>query len=73
MSGAQERFEMDTLYLKACPKCMGDVVVDNDPYGWFFKCLQCGMLRDLAAEPAAGAPDTMVEVMIEEEMETAYL
>ena len=65
--------EMDTLYLKACPKCMGDVIVDNDPYGWFFKCLQCGLLRDLAPAPAVDVSHEDVEVMAEPELDVAYL
>ena len=64
---------MDTLYLKACPKCRGDVMVDSDPYGSFFKCLQCGLLRDVAPEPVVGASDEKVEVMPVRELEAAYL
>ena len=64
---------MDTLYLKACPKCMGDVIVDNDPYGWFFKCLQCGLLRDLAPAPAVDVSHEEVEVMAEPELDVACI
>ena len=35
------------LYFKSCPKCHGDVHVDEDSYGAYAKCLQCGFSRDL--------------------------
>ena len=64
---------MDALYFKACPKCRGDVIVDNDPYGWFFKCLQCGLLRDVASVPVVDVSHQEVEVMAEPELDVAYL
>jgi len=30
------------LYLKACPRCQGDVQLVNDVDGPFLGCLQCG-------------------------------
>ena len=30
------------LYLKACPRCRGDVKYERDTYGLFLECLQCG-------------------------------
>lgn len=36
------------FFLKACPKCHGDLYLDSDSYGTFIECLQCGLLRDLA-------------------------
>ena len=35
------------LFLKACPKCHGDMYVNRDVYGKFIECLQCGLLRDV--------------------------
>lgn len=32
---------------KACPKCGGDIFVDEDMTGWYEQCLQCGYLHDL--------------------------
>jgi hypothetical protein len=32
------------FYFKACPKCRGDMYLDQDPYGVFAKCLQCGRI-----------------------------
>ena len=52
------------FYLKACPKCRGDLVVEQDFYGSFFRCFQCGLNLDVevrglsqnkeTAEPVAG-------------------
>ena len=30
------------MYLKICPKCMGDVYASRDIYGAFLTCAQCG-------------------------------
>ncbi|MBM4433249.1 MAG: hypothetical protein FJ025_04545 [Chloroflexi bacterium] len=32
---------------KACPRCGGDIYIDNDQYGWFEHCLQCGYMGEL--------------------------
>jgi len=32
---------------KACPKCGGDIFVDDDMNGWYEQCLQCGYTHDL--------------------------
>lgn len=32
---------------KNCPRCQGDVSFEEDEYGWYEWCLQCGYLRDL--------------------------
>jgi ssDNA-binding Zn-finger/Zn-ribbon topoisomerase 1 len=40
------------LRLKSCPRCKGDVLLENDQYGWYEQCLQCGYLRNM---------ETMVE------------
>ena len=34
--------------LKSCPKCGGDIFLENDMIGWYEHCLQCGFNRDLA-------------------------
>ena len=36
------------MFLKACPKCRGDLVLDKDVYGVYVRCLQCGLMRDTA-------------------------
>ncbi len=34
------------LYTKSCPRCTGDVHVNEDSYGVYAKCLQCGFSKD---------------------------
>jgi len=38
--------------LKGCPRCGGDVFVENNSNGWHEQCLQCTYQRDLEIEPA---------------------
>ena len=33
--------------LKSCPKCNGHVMMDQDEYGWYEYCMQCGHMRDV--------------------------
>lgn len=35
---------------KGCPRCGGDVMVDNDLYGTFLKCIQCSRSKHLQTE-----------------------
>jgi len=44
------------VYLKACPKCMGDLAVGRDMYGSYVSCLQCGFMRDLEIAAKSEAP-----------------
>jgi hypothetical protein len=44
------------VWLKACPRCRGDLFLDNDHYGKFKLCVQCGYSRDLVAGIPAGPP-----------------
>ena len=44
------------VYLRACPKCHGDLYDAKDIHGSFLSCLQCGYLRDL------GTPNVTVLV-----------
>ena len=37
------------LRTKSCPRCKGDVFRDEDRYGRFEVCLQCGYLGDVAS------------------------
>ena len=39
------------FWLKGCPRCCGDLYVDQDQYGSFVSCLQCGLNRELASQP----------------------
>ena len=35
------------LQLKACPRCAGDLHSNQDLYGSYVECLQCGYMKDL--------------------------
>ena len=35
------------VYLKSCPKCLGDLTIAQDGYGTFISCLQCGFTKDM--------------------------
>ncbi len=41
-----ERHGNKMLYMKACPRCKGDVHMNRDSFGAYAKCLQCGFNRD---------------------------
>jgi hypothetical protein len=43
------------LYLKACPRCQGDVKYESDVYGKFLECLQCGFLISSHAVESRGS------------------
>ena len=43
------------VYLKSCPKCLGDLTVAQDGYGTFISCLQCGFMKDLEVKGASRA------------------
>ena len=34
------------VYYRACPRCHGDVQVNQDVYGEYKECLQCGYMLD---------------------------
>ena len=48
------------VYLKSCPKCLGDLTVAQDGYGTFISCLQCGFMKDMEVKGASrpAAPST---------------
>ena len=35
------------IWFKGCPRCTGDLFHDNDQYGHFVTCAQCGFSKDL--------------------------
>lgn len=37
------------IYFKGCTKCRWDQYLEEDTYGSFFKCLQCGRIVDVEA------------------------
>ena len=38
------------IKFKACPKCKGDLYLNQDIYGKYLNCLQCGYLKDISSE-----------------------
>lgn len=36
-------------YFKACDKCQGDLVREDDFYGAYFRCMQCGTITEVNA------------------------
>ena len=38
---------ISTLGLESCPRCRGNVMIDEDQYGRYELCIQCGYLCDL--------------------------
>ena len=47
------------FFLKACPKCHGDLYLERDGCGTYIECLQCGLLRDLA-DQEIGMADRLI-------------
>ncbi len=41
------------LRLKECDKCGGDLSLEQDHYGAFWLCLQCGKLWDIESREVA--------------------
>jgi hypothetical protein len=39
---------------KGCPRCQGDLFVDEEVGRSYIKCLQCGYEKELAGAPPAG-------------------
>lgn len=47
------------MFLKGCPKCMGDMLLNKDAYGQYVTCLQCGYMKDVTdgyQRPLVGDP-----------------
>ncbi|MBI2847047.1 MAG: hypothetical protein HYX82_04110 [Chloroflexi bacterium] len=53
--------EWGVMWLKACPKCKGDMFIDHDAYGYFKECLQCGYLVDINIDEEASIRPELVE------------
>jgi hypothetical protein len=34
------------MWLKSCPRCRGDLMLDSDYYGHYVSCIQCGASLD---------------------------
>jgi hypothetical protein len=40
------------MWLRACPRCGGDLVSESDGYGRFVSCIQCGCVLSESQEGA---------------------
>ena len=38
------------FWFKHCPRCTGDLFEDQDQYGPFITCMQCGFTKDVASQ-----------------------
>lgn len=50
------------LYLKACPRCRGDVKYERDVYGRYLECLQCGFLLSSKTEGNTASSEKSTKV-----------
>lgn len=41
--------------LKACPRCLGDLILHRDPGGEYYACLQCGAEVEPRSRAAAAS------------------
>jgi hypothetical protein len=44
------------VWLKACPRCKGDLFLDGDHYGKYKSCIQCGYIKDLIVDEPKTLP-----------------
>jgi hypothetical protein len=51
------------IQLKGCPRCRGDLYLNQDMYGKYLNCLQCGYTRDLTGQPGPVAQDRSAAVV----------
>ena len=38
---------MVTWKFKGCPRCKGDIFIDQETDGWYEHCLLCGYVREI--------------------------
>ena len=46
------------LHRRRCPKCGGNVSLERDRYGFYWKCLQCATTWEIGAKAPAKVPAT---------------
>ena len=49
------------IYFKGCAKCQGDMILEEDFYGSFNKCLQCGRQVDVEVQELGFSKETVRE------------
>ncbi len=45
-AGGRDERNRVVMWLKACPKCRGDLLLDSDYYGHYVSCTRCGAMLD---------------------------
>lgn len=51
------------IYFKGCATCKGDLILDEDLYGRFFKCFQCGRQVDVEAKELGQSKEAALEAV----------
>lgn len=51
---------------RRCPKCGGNLYMDQDYHGWYEQCLQCSYMKDLVVVYEKKKPVTITDYQIEE-------
>ena len=56
------------MFFKSCPKCIdGDLIKNDDHFGPYLKCVQCGFMKDVSSLVAVQPePATIVIPMVVE-------
>ncbi len=55
------------IHFKACPKCYGDLYLNEDSFGEYFHCLQCGYMLDVEQGGEATVPAMLLPDMTKSE------
>ncbi len=52
------------MKLNGCKRCHGDLIIEQDVYGWYEECVQCGYQHDITLEkipvPVLSKPQAQV-------------
>jgi hypothetical protein len=50
------RNETKRYALRGCPKCAGDLRREDDTFGSYEQCVQCGYLHEVPGKPPVALP-----------------
>ena len=56
---------ISTLWLKRCRRCGGDLFLEQDAYGTYVSCLQCGAVAGELVEPVRARPAPQMLELVE--------
>jgi len=54
------------IKFKGCPKCHGDLYLNQDMYGKYLDCLQCGYTRDATGQASVEVREPVTARVSEE-------